>query len=54
MGSIEFEEIENDSSQGSEVLGGIPYIGWVVVFAECGVQDPVTGVLDAQCYRMGL
>jgi hypothetical protein len=44
---IDCEEIENDSAQGSAVFGRMADVGLVVVFVECGVQDPVAAVLDA-------
>lgn len=47
VGRIEFEEIENDPAQGTQVFGGMPDVGLVVLLAECGVQDPVAAVFDA-------
>ena len=47
VGRIEFEEIENDPAQDTQVFGCMPDVGLVVVLAECGVQDPVAAVFDA-------
>lgn len=46
IGSVDFEEIEDDPAQGFEVFGRMANGGLVVVSAEYGFQNPVAAVLD--------
>ena len=53
LARVLLDEIECDSAQGGEVLGGVFRAGAAFVFAERDVERPMQGVLDAPMFAHG-